>query len=127
MTEFTVHESLVYHAMVYPVLAQGGTWDETKDPFDVAVSSANWELKVKEQDRIEIYPNPVKSNITISTTANDKIYNLQLLDSLGKFVTQIDQINSTTINLNMNTFPKGIYLLRINSQLGTSTKKLIIN
>lgn len=32
-TEFTVYQSLCFPAAVYPVLAQGGTWDETKDPF----------------------------------------------------------------------------------------------
>ncbi len=33
MNEFTVHETLIYPAVVYPVLAQGGTWNDTKDPF----------------------------------------------------------------------------------------------
>jgi endoglucanase len=31
--EFTVYQSLCFPAAVYPVLAQGGRWDETKDPF----------------------------------------------------------------------------------------------
>jgi endoglucanase len=31
--EFTVYQSLCFPAAVYPVLAQGGAWDETKDPF----------------------------------------------------------------------------------------------
>jgi len=31
--EFTVYQSLCFPASVYPVLAQGGKWDETKDPF----------------------------------------------------------------------------------------------
>ena len=35
MNEFTVHETLIYPAVVYPVLAEGGTWDDTKDPFVV--------------------------------------------------------------------------------------------
>ncbi len=33
--EFTVYQSLCFPASVYPVLAQGGKWDETKDPFAV--------------------------------------------------------------------------------------------
>jgi hypothetical protein len=33
MDGFTVDQSLCFPAAVYPVLAQGGTWDETKDPF----------------------------------------------------------------------------------------------
>ena len=125
MNEFTIHETLIYPAVVYPVLAEGRAWDDTKDPFDVADSSPVSGIKVNEQDKIEIYPNPVKNNITISSTANDEIYNLKLLDSLGKVVAQIDHINLTKINLNMNAYPKGIYLLRIESQSGTSIKKLI--
>jgi endoglucanase len=34
-TEFTIYQSLCFPAAVYPVLAQGGKWDERKDPFSV--------------------------------------------------------------------------------------------
>lgn len=34
--EFTVYQSLCFSAAVYPVLAQGGAWDATKDPFATA-------------------------------------------------------------------------------------------
>ena len=34
-TEFTVYQSLCFPAAVYPVLSQGGKWDETKDPSAV--------------------------------------------------------------------------------------------
>ncbi|MGC8641090.1 MAG: glycoside hydrolase family 9 protein [Isosphaeraceae bacterium] len=33
--EFTVYQSLCFPAAIYPVLAQGGAWDETSDPFAV--------------------------------------------------------------------------------------------
>ena len=32
-SEFTIYQSLCFPSAVYPVLAQGGTWDESKDPF----------------------------------------------------------------------------------------------
>lgn len=31
--EFTIYQSLCFPAAVYPVLGQGGKWDETNDPF----------------------------------------------------------------------------------------------
>ena len=34
-SEFTVYQSLCFPAAVYPVLSQGGRWDETNDPFAV--------------------------------------------------------------------------------------------
>jgi endoglucanase len=33
--EFTVYQSLCFPAAVYPVLAQGGKWDEANDPFAI--------------------------------------------------------------------------------------------
>jgi endoglucanase len=34
-SEFTIYQSLCFPSAVYSVLAQGGKWDETKDPFAV--------------------------------------------------------------------------------------------
>ena len=31
--EFTVYQTLVFPAAIYPVLAPDGKWDPTKDPF----------------------------------------------------------------------------------------------
>jgi endoglucanase len=33
--EFTIYQSLCFPAAVYPVLGQGGKWDESRDPFAV--------------------------------------------------------------------------------------------
>jgi len=33
MDEFTVYQSLVFPAAIYPVLSQGGRWVSTTDPF----------------------------------------------------------------------------------------------
>ena len=35
-SEFTVYQSLCFPAAVYPVLGQGGKWDQRNDPFRVA-------------------------------------------------------------------------------------------
>ena len=34
-TEFTIYQSLCFPSAVYPVLAQGGKYDTSKDPFAV--------------------------------------------------------------------------------------------
>ena len=48
--EFTVYQSEVFPAAIYPVLAQGGKWDTTKEPFlnpAVSINSVGngWALK----------------------------------------------------------------------------------
>ncbi len=125
MNEFTIHETLIYPAVIYPVLAEGRVWDDTKDLFDVPDVSIISDINENEPDIIEIYPNPVKNNITVSSTENIEIYSIKLMDSLGRIVRQIDHINQTDYNLNMNAYPKGVYILSIESRSGASIKKLI--
>ena len=126
MNEFTVHETLFYPAAIYPILAQGGTWDETKDPFDVTVSSTGLELKEDKGNNIEVYPNPARNEVTISNMSDDKIFQIELLDSVGTCVTQLANVDSETINFDINNNPKGIYFLMIKSKSGSVCKKLII-
>ena len=125
MNEFTIHETLIYPAVIYPVLAEGRVWDDTKDLFDVPDVSVISDINENEPDKIDIYPNPVKDNLTVYSTENIEIYSIQLMDSLGRIVRQIDHINQADYNLNMNAYPKGVYVMSIESRLGTSIKKLI--
>jgi hypothetical protein len=42
MNEFTVYQTLVFPAAIYPVLAQGGKWDPANDPFAGLQPSHGW-------------------------------------------------------------------------------------
>lgn len=70
--------------------------------------------------KIMIYPNPVKSNLTINTQENiDKI---ELFDFLGKNVYTKE---SPEKNVNVDFLSKGVYILNIISDKGTTNYKII--
>jgi len=69
-----------------------------------------------------IYPNPTSNGfVNITTTSNEAI-NVKVFDVLGK------QVLSQTINnrLNVSNLNTGVYILQLNQNGATTTKKLVI-
>ncbi|PWI30197.1 ribonuclease [Flavobacteriaceae bacterium LYZ1037] len=71
---------------------------------------------------IKMFPNPAKGNVvTIST--NDDIL-VEVYDILGKKI-KSQNISSNLNKLDISRLSKGIYLVKLNSSKGSTTKKLI--
>lgn len=61
---------------------------------------------------IDIYPNPVEENITVSS--NELISSYQITDSQGKIIDELSlNTPSSEVNVNVNNLPKGIYFIRV--------------
>ncbi len=75
---------------------------------------------------IEIYPNPTANEINIQFSENQNVENISIYDVLGKevFTKKIDASESKVI-LHPN-LSKGIYFLKIGSDKGELSKKIII-
>jgi hypothetical protein len=71
---------------------------------------------------LELYPNPTSSNVTVS--ANENISNITITDMLGKVVFEQQEVGKT-VSISTVNFSKGIYLVRVESNGSTGTKKLI--
>jgi len=67
-----------------------------------------------------IYPNPVKNILVIENKLNINIKSIKLYDLLGK---EIITTNNTSIDT--SNLYKGIYILQINTEQGSITKKII--
>jgi len=80
-------------------------------------------------DEVKIFPNPTKGQITISNIQNINLKNVEIYSILGSFVNKFyAEKELNTINLDLETLQKGIYLLKLNTNHGNSkTQKLIIN
>jgi hypothetical protein len=69
-----------------------------------------------------LYPNPTTDNVTVALDEN--ITSLTITDMLGKVVFELHEVGSTT-TVSTSTFAKGFYLVRVESNGATATKKLI--
>ncbi len=83
-------------------------------------------LGVNENDfasSVSVYPNPVKNTVSISNDSDAIISTIEVVDINGKTVKKIT-VNSLN-QINVSDLSSGTYLLNINSDNGTATKKII--
>lgn len=74
-----------------------------------------------------VHPNPSKGIFTIravSSTSN-KTYSVEVIDLIGNVVKQFNW-NGLQTTIDLSTYPKGVYTLKINSTNNTEVKKLVV-
>ncbi|MGO4820297.1 MULTISPECIES: T9SS type A sorting domain-containing protein [unclassified Flavobacterium] len=72
---------------------------------------------------LNLYPNPVSNGKVYISTKNDAEKEIIIFDLLGKKVLQT-MINSK--ELNVSTLSPGVYIIKINEQNASATRKLIV-
>ncbi len=70
---------------------------------------------------IKVYPNPTKNILNV--TSNDEIKSLELVDLNGRMIIKNENLESINIE-NLNS---GLYLMKISTQNGVSTQRIIKN
>ncbi len=76
--------------------------------------------------KFSLYPNPTKDLVTVSTSTDAVIYNVEVLDMNGRVVKNNKYSNVSDVQINVSDLTKGLYMLNIASDLGTVSKKLIV-
>lgn len=79
----------------------------------------------KDNSNVLIYPNPTSSEINVVSNDQSQIKQIQLYDLTGKLM-EIGIYNSEEVKLNLNKYNSGIYLLKVQTEKNTTTKKVIL-
>lgn len=74
-----------------------------------------------------VYPNPANDFINISNSENIQVSNIKITDLNGRVVKQSNFDNVSNINLNVSDLSAGIYMMNINTNEGSTVKKIIKN
>jgi hypothetical protein len=81
---------------------------------------SNSELSVK------LYPNPAKNEVFIEWSTNDKVSAISSFDGNGKKVFEYTPKDENSLNLTLDQWSKGLYLIKIESEKGIAVKKLVV-
>ena len=73
------------------------------------------------ENSIGVYPNPADTMLQITNTENHTIKSVTLFNILGKSV-----LSTTSKTIDISTYPTGIYLIKITTEKGAVTKKIVI-
>jgi hypothetical protein len=71
--------------------------------------------------KFSVFPNPVTNSFTILLKENIQLKKVSIYNSLGQFIKSSKILTTNTSNLT-----KGIYVLKIETDKGTASKKLVI-
>lgn len=74
--------------------------------------------------QLNVYPNPTREQIWVSTNNNQIIEQLQLIDLTGKVMIEQRNVAHNTA-LNVENLPAGVYILRANTSQGVTTKRVV--
>lgn len=72
-----------------------------------------------------VYPNPARDLVTIEGSNGSNIMSYKIVDLNGRIVKFKETINSTAAQINISDLQSGVYMMTINSDNGTATKKII--
>ena len=77
--------------------------------------------------KINIYPNPSYGSFYVETEKNNQLAAFQLYDASGREVASLAGIHSQKIQIDLEDFPVGLYILKVMDQSKrTSVHKLIL-
>ena len=76
-------------------------------------------------ENIDVYPNP--STGAINITAESTIKTVNVYDVLGNLVMSIDGNGSNKYAFNLGKKSNGIYLVKVSTSNGASTKRIVLN
>jgi len=100
--------------------------DYNKKELDIVLDNDN-NIKENEDVSFSVYPNPANEFVTVSFVNNtNEARELQLISTDGKIVSSQMLSEKSSFNFNINSYPKGVYFLRINFREKHYIKKLVV-
>jgi len=77
-------------------------------------------------NNFDVYPNPTHDNITVERTSfdNDKNEVMLIFNIQGQLLLQ-KQILQTATNIDVSSFPKGVYVVEVKTEMGFTVKKFV--
>jgi hypothetical protein len=96
--------------------------------FSLSLSAQDTKQQTKLQETsviegLNLYPNPVSNGKVYISTKNDANKEIIIFDLLGK---KVMQTLISSKELNVSDLNPGVYIIRINEENATATRKLIV-
>ena len=78
------------------------------------------------EDNIHIFPNPTNGIITIQTTNGEQLNGLEVYNTFGELIYQIDGLEMNEVTIDLNANPRGIYFLKLRINEKKYSRKIVL-
>lgn len=94
---------------------------------NVLFSNSSTSVKPVPANDLKVFPNPANDHVSI-ITGNTQVSQLDVVDVSGKLVKTMNFTNNSgRIDLDVTALSPGIYMMRLHTEAGISTRKLVIS
>jgi hypothetical protein len=122
---FTPPTTGVYYISVRnvsPALpSASGVYAVILDNFSVTQTLSNNDFLAA---NLSVYPNPASSVVNISNTLNAVVNTVEIADLNGRVVKTLN-VNNTEAQISISDLAAGVYMLKVSTDQGTATKKIV--
>ncbi|MCY1485987.1 hypothetical protein D3C87_205210 [compost metagenome] len=77
--------------------------------------------------KFSVYPNPSNGLVNISSDLNSSLNSVSITDLNGRTVKAVELNGDSSVQVNISDLSAGVYMMNINSDQGSTTKKIIKN
>lgn len=91
--------------------------------FFVTIAASAQDGRLQQGEALGFYPNPVNNGKIFITSKTNLDKEILIFDVLGK---KVFQTTTATKEININTIPSGVYIIKITEGETTTTRKLIV-
>ena len=98
------------------------------DNLQVKASSTDTLLglnQIANDEDFSVFPNPATNLVSISSTSNFSINNVEMFDINGRIIKSIPLDNLSNVDITISDLSSGVYMMRITTDQGTATKKIV--
>lgn len=95
---------------------------------DVTVTATILKSDAFFSTNFSLSPNPVKDIFTVNSKNNIAIQNITVVDINGRVVNEVNNLNSSeAMQVNISELNAGVYFVKVQTELGVGTSKIIKN
>jgi len=108
-------------------VTSGGPSGANSDYIGVDSFSVNRPLSTSDffSQNFALYPNPVKNIFNITSKNGSTVENVKVIDINGRIVSDMNVSNIDNIQINVDNLTAGVYFVKIQSEQGIGTTKIL--
>lgn len=115
-----------FHAYIDNQLACNMPYLRTGNTSPTENNDPELKQQIKEAFNFKVFPNPNTGNFTVYLEESNQTQTVTILNMLGEKVSQINTLEQK-LEINLVSYPKGVYFVNVQSDKGSKSKKIVIN
>ncbi len=115
-----------FHAYIDNQLACNTPYLRTGNTSPTENNDPELKQQIIEAFNFKVFPNPNTGNFTVYLEESNQTQTVTILNMLGEKVSQINTLEQK-LEINLVSYPKGVYFVNVQSDKGSKSKKIVIN